>query len=211
MEQIKFYAKAASGALLRWLMLFGSGLLLSIAGLVVSLHLLGTAPGTAWTTAAAEEPWSAALFLGSLILPAIYFVLANKITLGFVLYGLFDHKLLPLIGDKVAGLVGNFIARQNVLAETLANVPKLRDKLVDLAGEDSTLNKIQRKAVRYGLARVRLDDIDFRQPDINLPGVVAGRVVEKLQAAAEPGYALFWIVATAHAALLALAVFFNRA
>lgn len=210
MEQIRFYAKIASASFMRWLLILGSGLLLSVIGLVVSLRLLGTT-STDWTTAAGQAPWSTALFLGSLLLPAVYFVLANKISLGFVLYGLFDHKLLPLIGDKVAGLVGNFIARQSGIADALANVPKLRDRLVALAGEDSTLNKIQRQAVRYGLARIRLDDIDFRQPDINLPGVVAGRVVEKLQAAAEPGYQLFWIVATAHVALLALAVFFNRA
>lgn len=210
MDQLKFYAKIASASLLRWFLVLGGGLLLSVIGLVVSLRLLGNGP-TGWTTAAWEAPWSSALLLGSLLLPAVYFVLANKITLGFVLYGLFENKLLPLIGDKVAGLVSNLIARQSGVADLLANVPKLRDRLVALAGEDSTLNRIQRQAVRYGLARIRLDDIDFRQPDINLPGVVATRVVDKLQAAAEPGYQLFWIVATAHASLLALAVFFNRA
>jgi hypothetical protein len=210
MEQLKFYAKIASASLLRWLLISGSGLLLSAIGLFVALHLLGNNAGASWGTAAREELWTAALLLGSLALPAITFVLANKITLGFVLYGLFENKLLPLIGDRVAALVGSFIARQGGLAETLSSVSTLRDKLVTLAGEDSTLNKIQRKAVRYGLARVRLDDIDFRQPDLNLPGVIAGRVVETLQAAAEPGYQLFWIVATSHVALLIFALLFDH-
>lgn len=210
MEQLKFYAKIASASLLRWLLISGSGLLLSAIGLFVALHLLGNNAGAGWGTAAREELWTAALLLGSLALPAITFVLANKITLGFVLYGLLDNKLLPLIGDKVASLVSAFITRQGGLAKLLGNASTLRDKLVALAGEDSTLNKIQRKAVRYGLARIRLDDIDFRQPDLNLPGVIAGRVVEELQAAAEPGYPLFWIVATGHAGLLILALLFDH-
>ena len=210
MEQLKFYAKMASASLLRWLLISGSGLLLSIVGLLVGLRLLGNNAGSGLLAAAEQEPLSAALLLGSLILPAIYFVLANKTTLGFVLYGLFENKLLPLIGDRVAALVGSFIARQGGLAETLSSVSTLRDKLVALAGEDSTLNKIQRKAVRYGLARIRLDDIDFRQPDLNLPDVIAGRVVDELQAAAEPGYQLFWIVATSHVALLILALLFDH-
>lgn len=210
MEQLKFYAKIASTSLLRWLLVLGSGLLLSAIGLFVGLHLLGNNASTGWGTAASEELWSAALLLGSLALPAIYFMLANKITLGFVLYGLFENKLLPLIGDKVSRLVNAFIAEQGGLAKMLVSVSTLRDKLVALAGEDSTLNKIQRKAVRYGLARIRLDDIDFRQPDLNLPDVIAGRVVEELQAAAEPGYQLFWIVATGHAALLILALLFDH-
>lgn len=210
MEQLKFYAKIASASLLRWLLISGSGLLLSAIGLFVGLHLLGNNAGADWRTAASEELWNTALLLGSLALPAIYFVLANKITLGFVLYGLFENKLLPLIGDRVAILVGNFIARQGGLTEALSSVSTLRAKLVALAGEDSTLNKIQCKAVRYGLARIRLDDIDFRQPDLNLPGVISGRVVEALQAAAEPGYQLFWIVATSHVALLIFALLFDH-
>lgn len=210
METIKNYAKIASATFLRWLFVAGGGLVISIIGLLVSLHLLGNG-GTSLWTAAGGKPWSTTLLLGSLILPAIYIVLANKISLGFVLYGLFENKLLPLIGDKVTGLVSRFIARQNGLADVLASVPKLRERLVALAGEDSTLDKLQRKAIRYGLTRIRLDDIDFRQPDINLPGVIAGRLIDTLQAAAEPGLRLFWIVATSHAALLALALIIDHA
>lgn len=211
MEQLKFYAKLASGALLRWLMLLGSGLLLSVAGLVSGWYLLGNNAGNGWGAAAGDELWSTALLLGSLALPAVYFVLANKISLGFMLHGLFENKLLPLIGKQVARLTSTLIAKQGGLSKMLGSASTLRDKLVTLAGEDSMLNKIQRRAVRYGLARVRLDDIDFRQPDINLPEVIAGRVVDELQVAAEPGYPLFWIVTTGHAALLILALLFDHA
>jgi len=211
MEAFKYYAKIASASFLRWLLVFGAGLLLSLVGIVVSLYLLGHGAQAGWLAAASGALWSTALFLGSLALPAAYFVLANKITLGFVLYGLFENKLLPLIEERVSALISRFISRQESLAGVLANVPALREKLVALVGEDSTLNKIQRQAMRYGLARVRLDDIDFRQPDLNLPGVIAGRVVDELQAAAEPGYLLFWIVATGHLALLVLALLFDQA
>lgn len=209
MEQLKFYAKMASASLLRWLLISGSGLLLCIVGFLVGLHLLDNNAGSDWYATAGQEPLSAGLLLASLILPAIYFVLANKITLGFVLYGLLDNKLLPLIGDKVASLVSAF-TQQGGFAKLLGNASTLRDKLVTLAGEDSTLNKIQRKAVRYGLAQIRLDDIDFRQPDLDLPGVISGRLVEALQAAAEPGYQLFWIVATSHVTLLIVALLFDH-
>lgn len=210
MEQIKFYAKTASSALLRWLLLFGGGLLLSGAGFVLGLCLLANNAGAGWARAAMDELWSSALLLGSLALPAVYFVLANKISFGFVLYELFENKLLPLIGKQVARLTSAFIANRGRLSKRLGSVSTLRNRLLALAGEDGTLDKIQRRAIRYGLARVRLDDLDFRQPDINLPEVIAGRVVDELQSAAEPGYQLFWIVATGHAALLILALLFDH-
>lgn len=137
-------------------------------------------------------------------------MLANKITLAFALFALLDDKLQPLIGDKVTSLVSAFIARQGGVAKLLGSASTLRARLIAQAGEDSTLDRIQRKAVRHGLVRIRLDDLDFRQRDINLPGVISSRVVEELQAAAEPGYQAFWIVTTGHAALLILALLFDH-
>lgn len=210
MEQLKYYARITGDALRRWLLITGSGLLLCAGSLFIALNRLGNNPGADWGTAARQEPWSSALLLGSLALPAVYVLLANRITLGFALYALLDNKLLPLIGDKVSSLVSAFIAQQGGLGRLLGSASTLRDRLIAMAGEDSRLDRIQRKAVRHGLARIRLDDLDFRQPDINLPGVISGRVVTALQAAAEPGYQPFWIVASGHAALLILALLFGH-
>lgn len=215
MEMLKFYAKTASTSLLRWLMLAGGGLLICLMGIVVSLRLLSNnaaASGIAGLGSAfLHEFWSSALLLGSLALIAIYVVLANKITLAFTLFRLFENQLAPLIGEKVATLLAKGIARQPGLSKSLSNVAALRGKLDTLASEDGTVNRIQRKAIHYGLTQARLEDINFQQDDLNLPLVISGRVVQALQAAAEPTYQAFWIVVSAHTALFALALFFDHA
>jgi hypothetical protein len=225
MDQIKFYVKLAGTSLLRWLMLSGIGLVLSIIGIVVGVVLLGNNVGAGYhggrsgsvigalvgiLTLFQDEFWTALLLVGSVGFVAIYVLVANKISLGFVLSRLFENKLSPIIGVKVSSLVGAFIDRQPGFAKALKGVSTLRGKLIDSAKQDATLNKLQRKVICAGLKKVRLEDIDLQQQNLNLPEVISNRVVQELQAVAEPSYKLFWIAAGAHGVLLVLAMVFDH-
>lgn len=211
MEQLKIYASIAGSSFMRWLALVVSGLLLSLAGLVVSAFLLsGHADLTGMPAILKQEFWAVVLLLASLILPIAYVLLANRIALGRVLFQIFEYQLAPAVGNRIANLVGRLISSQAGVGNVIGNVSALRDKLVAMSSEESTLHKLQHRILRYGLTRARLDDIDFRRTDLNLPEVVAGRVVDALKAGAEPTYLTFWVVAAGHLALFAFALIFAQ-
>ena len=203
MDQLGFYVKLASKSLLRWLVLSGSGFLLSAIGIGVAIFLFGNnSTGLRWGV------WTVLLLLASVGFIAIYIVVANKVSLGFMLFQLLENKLSPVIGDKVAVLVSSLIDRQPGFLNALKG-PVLRAGMLDAANGDTTLNKVQRRVIRFGLEKVRLEDINFQEENMNLPAVISGRVLSELEAAAQPGYRLFWLVAGAHALLLVLALVFD--
>ena len=203
MDQLGFYVKLASKSLLRWLVLSGSGFLLSAIGIGVAIFLFGNnSTGLRWGV------WTVLLLLASVGFIAIYIVVANKVSLGFMLFQLLENKLSPVIGDKVAVLVSSLIDRQPGFLNALKG-PVLRAGMLDAANGDTTLNKVQRRVIRFGLEKVRLEDINFQEENMNLPAVISGRVLSELEAAAQPGYRLFWLAAGAHALLLVLALVFD--
>ena len=211
MEQIKAYAAIAASTFLRWLGLVVLALAISLAGLGVSIFLLSGHAGLEGLPAVLkQEFWASVLLIASLTLPALYFLLANRIAFSLALFQVFEKQLAPAVGERVADLVGRLLARQAGAGKVLDGVAALRGKLQSQITEDSTLDRLQRRIVRYGLSRARLDDIDFQRTDLNLPGVVAGRVVDALKAGAEPSYMPFWAVAAGHVALFAFALIFAQ-
>ncbi|MDO8989139.1 MAG: hypothetical protein Q7U91_05850 [Sideroxyarcus sp.] len=225
MDHIKFYIKIASTSLLRWLALSGIGLVLSIIGIAVGLMLLGNNTEVGYhgvragnmagvflgiLTLFQDDPWPALLLVCSFMLVAIYILLASRISLGFVLFQLSKNSIFPIIGDKVSSLLNAIIVKQPGLAQTLNSVSSLRDRLINSANMDSTLNKVQRKVIFFGLKKCRLDDIDFQQPNLDLPALISNKVVQALQEAARPSYWPLLVVVVAHTTLLVLALAFER-
>jgi len=225
MDQIKFSIKVASTSLVRWLALSGSGLVLSIIGIAVGFMLLGNNAGSGYhgvrsgsmvgvvigiLTLFQDDPWPALLLIGSFLFIAVYILLANKISLSFVLFQLVENKLSPFIGDKVSSLLSAIIDKQPGWIQTVKGVSSFRERLINSANMDNTLNKVQRRAIRFGLKKCRLDDIDFQQPNLDLPAHISKRVVQALQDATQPGYKPFMVAVVVHAALFVLAIVFDR-
>lgn len=224
MDNFKFYIKVTSTLLLRWLALLGLGILLSSIGFVIGFMLLGSATGAAYHGTHAgevgavigmlilfrDDPWVALLIIGSVFFYTIYFLLANKVSLGFALFQLLENKLFPIIGNKVSGLLSTLIDKQPGLVLSLNSISFFKERLAKSANEDSSLNKIQRKAICYGLKKCRLDDIDFQQPNLDLPTLISTKVVQALQVAAQPTYKPVIAAVIVHAGLLVLALVLNR-
>jgi hypothetical protein len=62
----------------------------------------------------------------------------------------------------------------------------------------------------YALNKVKLDDIDFKHPNLNLPQELSNRIMFALSQAAQPSYKLFGIAAGAHVLLMILAYVFDH-
>lgn len=194
MDNVKFLAKTAAGALSRWVFVFFGGLLAT--GMIVFIFR---------SKANAASYNTIYLVVSSLVFLIIYFIIANKTSLSFMISRLFDEKLSSVIGEKVYDLIQSFSEKQPNWMQSIKNGAALKDKLLDSSQQDSSLNKIQRKVIVYGLKKINLDDINFQQENINLPQVISDRLMLKLSDTTKYSYGLFWGV-TAVQALLMLAI-----
>lgn len=225
MDNIKFYAKTAAAAMLRWLLLSGLGLILAIIGIYIAIHLIGNSNAAGYTGARSgsgigaifgiftlfkEEFWSALLLVSSFAFVFIYSVVASKVALSFIIGSLYENKLASVIGEKVTGALRSVSEKNPSWIQSISNVAALKDKLTSATKEDSSINKIQQKAISYALKKTNLDDINFKQDNPNLPEDISIRVMNQLAEAAKPSYQLFWFAVGAHVLLLVLALVFDN-
>ena len=225
MDNIKFYAKTAAAAMLRWLLLSGIGLILAIIGIYIAIDLIGNSNAAGYTSARTgsgigaifgiltlfkEEFWSALLLLASLVFVFIYSVVASKVSLGFIIGSLYENKLAGVIGEKITGALRSVSEKKPGWMQSVSNVATLKDKLSSATKEDSSINKIQQKVIAYALKKVKLDDINFKQDNPNLPEDISNRIVNQLSETAKPSYQLFWVAMGAHGLLVLLAFVFDH-
>lgn len=198
MDNVKFFTKTAAGALTRWLLVFLAGLL--VTGIIVIIFN--------WKANSASYN-TIYLVVSSLIFLTIYFIIANKTSLSFIISRLFDEKLSSILGEKVYYLLASISEKQPNWVQSIKNGAALKEKLLDSSQQDSSLNKIQRKAIAYGLKKINLDDINFQQENLNLPQEVSDRLMFKLSEIAKHSYGLFWIVAGVQALLMLAVLAYN--
>jgi len=217
MGNFKFYSKIALGTFLRWMMLSGAGVVFSVIGLIVGLALLKNHNGATHLGAIfsvfvlfADEPWTGILIVASIAFIAIYITIASKFSINYVLHCLLENKLLPAIGTKVASTLRGFSEKKGKGLQSFSNAEELKKKLANLIKQENDTNKIQRKAIQYGLKKIDLHDVDFAQENLNLPDVVSDRLMRRLAKAAKPSYQVFGIVFSVHLFVLILALIFDH-
>ena len=224
MDNLKFYAKTAAAAMLRWLLISGLGLILTIIGVYIAIHLIsnntgagyagartGSAIGVLFTiiTLFKDEFWSALLLVASFASFFIYTIVASKISLSFIIGSLYENKLADLIGEKVTGTI-RAISQKPGWEKSVTSVASMKEKFLSATKEDSSINKIQQKAIGYALKKAKLEDINFAKDNPNLPEDISNRVMTQLSEAAKPSYNLLWIAIGAHALLVVLALIFDH-
>jgi hypothetical protein len=221
MDNVKFYAKTAAANVARWLVLFGLGLFLVALGLYLGGHFFGNNADAANTgggfaailgifTLFKTEFFTALLLVASFAFLAIYAIVASKVCLSFIISKVYENKFADAIGEKVFNFIGSINDKNPGWLQKVKNAGSVKEALLGAAREDSSMNKVQHKVLGYALNKVKLDDIDFKHPNLNLPQELSNRIMFALSQAAQPSYKLFGIAAGAHVLLMILAYFFDH-
>lgn len=224
MDNIKFYAKTAGAAMLRWLLISGAGLVLAIFGMFIAMHLIGNNTGAGYAGARTgsvigvlftilslfkDEFWSALLLVTSFAFIFIYTMVASKVSLSFIIGNLYENKLAGAIGEKVTSTIRS-ISQKPGWEKSITGAASMKEKFLSATKEDSSINKIQQKVIGYALKKTKLDDINFAKDNQNLPEDISSRVMAQLSEAAKPTYNLLWIAVGTHALLVVLALVFDH-
>jgi hypothetical protein len=225
MDNVKFYAKTAGASLVRWLVLFAIGLALAGVSMAIAVALFSNNAGGGFHGAGhagvlgailgffvlfVDEFWSAFLLVFSLVFVVIYSMVASKVCLSFIVAKIYENKFADAIGEKVFNIISGINDKNPGWLTKIKDAGSVKEALLGAAKEDSSLNKIQHKVLGYALKKVKLDDIDFKHPNLNLPQELSNRIMFALSQAAQPSYKPFWIAAGLHVLLMIVAFAFDH-
>ena len=185
------YSKIALQAVLLWTLFAGLGLV-AIGG-TAYLALLSQAPphGRSGMTAVF-------LALLCLLMAIVYFVLANKLVMGFVLSRLLNMKLTQNLRDQ---LVLRLLAHPQWM-NAVNSATNLKTALLQAIDSDSNMHSLLRRVVRYLLGRLNVDQLLGNPDKLKLTHQIADQLIEKAAQTAAPAYSHFVYALLVHAALV---------
>lgn len=146
-------------------------------------------------------------------------VLLNMIASPFLLFSLGNKYVMTrtinrLISDKGEDLLFPIIDR--ILNKVKANQPQLLQKGTDKAKlqlrilqeiKDSKENKWMKKIIIFGLKKVDLNEVDFKDENVSFTEILKTKIIDKLKDISEPSRLFFYLILGWQALVLLLTVF----
>ncbi len=201
-EHLIYIAKLSSIAVFNWIKINLLGLISTIITFVIGLCVLLYQVDTGHAGHAGILPVLLILFmtrpLGSILLVLIfscnilYVTLGNKYVIGRVINKIINDKaeshILPLIDNILSKLKVN----QPDLIKKGADYSMVKLKLIDQAKKESE-NKWIRKAICFGMEKIRLDDVDFNQENLSFNEIIKQKLFATLHNMSAPSMQPIWL------------------
>ena len=144
--------------------------------------------------------------LSLFIIPFLLFSFGNKYVMTKTINKLISDKgevlLFPII-DKILNRVKE---KQPELLKTGADKAMLQLKLIQ-AFKDSNENKWLKKILVYGLKKIKLDEVDFKDENVSFSEIIKDKIITALKNISEPSRNFFWIILGIEITLLILISF----
>lgn len=127
-----------------------------------------------------------------LVIPFLLFSLGNKYIISKTIHKLLSDKgevlLFPII-DKV---INKIKLNQPDLLKQGADKAMLQLKLIQ-AFKDSDENKWLKKIIIYGLKKVSLNEVDFKDENVSFSDIIKDKIITGLKNISVPSRNFFWI------------------
>lgn len=134
----------------------------------------------------AVKPISSILFYITLIAsPLLFFFLGNKYILSKVINKVLKDKsekyIYPIL-DKILIKVKD--SKDNLL-QNGENYNDVKKKIIQQLKNENE-NRLTKKVIEYGLKKVKLDDVDFRNENLSIIEILKSKIIQVLQNISEP-------------------------
>ena len=83
-------------------------------------------------------------------------------------------------------------------------------KLLDTINNDSQTPKLQKRIIKFVLKKIKMDNVDLKNPDTNLSAILSLKIRQFIEGFAEPDLKLVWILVGIDIVLIILAFVFNQ-
>jgi hypothetical protein len=203
-ERLKYIAKLSLSALLSFLKIYIlttlSTVLVAIIGFILIAKNIdvGTSARVSiipflivvFTTKTMSAILWCLVFFGS---PFLFFALANKYVLlklsNKVITDKSDDVILPILEKAIQ----KFQEKKPVVLKNLEEYSLHKMKLIQEIRENPAENKWLKRVVVFALKKVRLDDIDFSDEQLDFFDIIKIKTIQFLQNITKPKRSMIWI------------------
>lgn len=217
-DHLKYFSKLSAVFIFSLFKIYAIGIVSTIATLVLGIYILaeslgaslGHSSGLAFIIATVmAKPVSAGIFyLLIIIAPFVIAIFATKYAMARIISRLLkDHTktiLVPFI-DKV---LDKFKTNQPTVVRTSADYALAKVKLLN-EFRNSSENKILKRILSYALNKIKFDELNLGEENVNFYDIIKTTLIEKLHELAEPSAMLFYIYIGLQWISLALMYFLN--
>lgn len=214
-ENTKVVAKISAKIFVKWIFIFGLGNLVTFITFFIAIYSnIGMAGGGHGNIIALflglllSNLFAFLLVFGAPFFLALYFMLANKISIESAIYLLWKSKMGDFISSKV-GSMAKLITEKEGWNRNLSDKALLKAKVLQLIKNDKDTSKLHRKVIGYGLKKIQLDDINFEDENINLATILTTKFNNFVSQIVQPSFKLVWIIFAIQLLLLIGSFFFK--
>jgi len=216
------YARIAGKAFIKGLLIFTTGVLFSLVTFIIGIWLSrnnvsdtgGGGHGSilivfVWLLELLKDvPMNALLLLGSLVAMYLYISVAFGMILYESIHGFWQAGAGNQISTRISSYVGSFMKKYDWMAEG-GNKARLKLQLLQQLKNESSVPAIERRALRYGFRKLKVDKIDWSDKE-NLSANITAQVNTVISEVVKPSMKPFWILFFIHITCLIAALIFDK-
>lgn len=207
-ENFKIAAKISGKTAIKWLFIFVLGNIVTLITFLIALYnnigLAGSGHGSivALFIGLLTTNFSAFLLVfGAPVFLVLYFVIANKISIQNAIYLLWEEKASKYISSKIEYITKRITEKEGWKKE-LSDKALLKAKILQLAKNEPNTSKLQRRIINFSLKKIKLDEVDFQDENLNLSDILISKFSDFMAETAKPSLKLLWILIIIQIALL---------
>lgn len=214
-ETLKTTAKITTKTVSKWILIVGIGIIVTVITLGIALYRnIGYAGGGHGNAIALfvgmliGNFFAFLLVFGSPIFIGLYIVIANKISIQNAIYLTWKSKAGDYILSKVHSITKKLTEKEG-WRKNLSNKMMLKTKVLQLAKDSHNISKLERKIIGFGFQKIKLDEINFQDENLNLSDVITRKFDQFISQIAKPSLKLMWILVLIQIILLIISIFFE--
>lgn len=224
-SNIKLFGKITAKSLFAWIKVTLIGSVIMISNIIIAVILFSDNPGGGFPAAAhggilgailgffflfMVEFWSALLLTVGILSPVLFIILANKNAIASAIYNVWKFKLADFVEPKIEFYVDKILQKQPDFLKNITDWSVVKVKLLDTINNDSQTPKLQKRIIKFILKKIKMDDVDFKNPNTNLSSILSFKIRQFIEGFAEPDLKLVWILVAIDIVLIILAFVFNK-
>lgn len=128
-----------------------------------------------------------------LVGPFLLFSLGNKYIMSKIINKLISDKGEVLLFPVIDKVIDRIKSKQPELLKSGADKAMLQLKLIQ-AFRDSDENKWVKKILIYGLKKISLDEVDFKDENVSFSEIIKDKIITGLKNVSQPSRNFFWII-----------------
>jgi hypothetical protein len=193
-EQVKYFAKITSVAVFSFIKVNSLGAVNTLICCVIGSFLLSANVGHAAHTNSGvllllvfftSKPVGTTLLVLIFFAPFLYLLLGNKYIISKIIHRLIKDKSESTITPLLDTVLTKFKNNQPDGLKKGADLGLAKIKLLDQV-KSETDNKWLKKVLSFGLKKIKLDDVDLSQDNIDLKDIIKTKTITALHNSTEP-------------------------